>query len=92
VDHGEAMMGGGENMIIDTDTLKKWATIGWPMVLSIFAKNIGPMLNLSPALIESIVTVLNWLFGILVVGTQVNIAKQLNKAGMMQGLGFKFNK
>ena len=69
-----------------------WRTIAkmvWPWLLGIITNTIGPKFNIPADVITGAVTILNYLFAVLVIGTVANVTNQLNKAGMMKGLGFR---
>ena len=69
-----------------------WRTIAkmvWPWLLGIVTNTIGPKFNIPADVIAGAVTILNYVFAVLVIGTVANVTNQLNKAGMMKGLGFK---
>ena len=74
------------------DYMPDWRTIAkmiWPWLLGILTNTIAPRFNLPADVIAAIVTVLNYLFAVLVIGTVANAVSALNANGTMKGLGFR---
>jgi len=78
-----------EGDTMNLDTLKTVLKLVWPWILSVLATTVLPKLGWTPELVATVVKALDTLFVFYIATIGSNTILQLNKAGMMRGVGFR---